>query len=134
MVSVLSQTSKYILQPRLIEMHRESLEWLSAAALWKHELSFFQKLLDDHCPKCSDVAFKQQVDHFQHLITYYNGELVDSLRKKLRNHESDLARMLSNTNESDTRFITMHDEIMAELKSFHEVWVEFKSDLYKFIG
>ena len=50
MISVLGSTGKYILQPSLLDMHRQTLEWLSATALWKRELSFFQNLLDKHAP------------------------------------------------------------------------------------
>jgi hypothetical protein len=46
MISVLGTTNKYILQPSLMEMHHQSLEWLSYSVLWKRELHFFQKLLD----------------------------------------------------------------------------------------
>ena len=44
MISVTGATGKYILQPSLIAMHRESLEWISATELWKRELVFFKNL------------------------------------------------------------------------------------------
>nr|MCU0383115.1 hypothetical protein [Cyclobacteriaceae bacterium] len=46
MISILSTTNKYILQSSLIDMHKQSLDWQSAAELWKCEIKFFQKLLD----------------------------------------------------------------------------------------
>lgn len=46
MVSVTSTTDNYILQPGLLSKHRQTLDWLSSAVLWKKELALFQKLLD----------------------------------------------------------------------------------------
>ncbi|MBL7857044.1 MAG: hypothetical protein JNM57_05090 [Cyclobacteriaceae bacterium] len=133
MISVLGTTGKYILQPSLVEMHRESLEWQSATALWKRELSFFQKLLDQHAPKNSNLEFKKQVDHYQHLITYYDGELVDIFRKKVRDHEHKLAAMLQELKESDTEYFTEHGGLMEELKAFQKTFTELKHEFFAFI-
>jgi len=133
MISVLGTTSKYILQPGLVEMHRFTLEWLSAAELWKRELVFYQKLLDRHNSTGSTVEFKKQVDHFQNLIIYYNGELIGLLQKKLRDHERTLAHMLQKGDETDTEYYKEHDGIMEELNSFQRVYLEFKHTFYEFI-
>jgi len=133
MISVTGVTGKYILQPSLVTMHQESLNWISATALWKRELSFFQKLLDQHAPKLDNVEFKKQVDHFQHLITYYAGELVDELRKKLREHEHNLATMLQEVNEADVEYIKEHQGVIEQLSSFQKVFAEFKHSFFEFI-
>jgi hypothetical protein len=133
MVSVLATTQKYILQPSLLDMHRQSLEWLSASELWKRELSFFQKLLDQSAPRDTAEDHKQQVGHFQSLITYYDGELVDTLRKKLREHESRLAHTLKELKESDTTYFKEHSGIMEELESFLNAFAEFKQTFFGFI-
>ena len=133
MISVLGTTSKYILQPSLVEMHRFTLEWLSAAELWKRELVFYQKLLERHNATNSAVEFKKQVDHFQNLIIYYNGELIGLLQKKLRDHERTLAHMLQKGDETDTEYYKEHDGIMEELNSFQRVYLEFKHTFYEFI-
>lgn len=133
MISVTGTTGKYILQPSLLGMHRETTEWLSATELWKRELSFFQKLLDQHAPKMGNVDFKKQIDHYQHLITYYQGELVDLLRKKLKDHEKKLALMLQELNESDTSYFKEHEGIMDEVAGFARVFTEFKHGFFDFI-
>jgi hypothetical protein len=133
MVSALSATSRYILQPSLIDMHRKSLEYVSATALWKRELQFFQKLLDKYAPKFSSVEDKKKIDHFQSLITYYDDELVDGFNKKLRRHEGDLARMLQSKNESDTVYFKEHKDLMAQLESFSKSYDAFHHELYDFI-
>lgn len=133
MISVTGATGKYILQPSLIAMHRESVEWISATELWKRELTFFQNLLDQHSPKMDHVDFKKQVDHYQHLITYYNGELVDLLRKKLKDHEKQLAVMLQELNESDTEYFKDHAGIIEEVSAFAKVFAEFKHGFFAFI-
>src|SRR5690606_31372674 len=133
MISVTGQTEKYIMQPRLVGMHRESVEWISATELWKRELAFFQKLLDQHAHKMDNVEFKKQVDHYQHLITYYNGELVDELRKKLRDHEKGLATMLQELRESDTEYFKEHTGVIEEVSAFAKVFAEFKHGFFDFI-
>jgi hypothetical protein len=135
MVSVLASTGRYILQPSLVEMHTTTLEWLSALELWKKEVQFFQKLLDQHTAQISnaDSDIKKQVDHFQHLITYYGGELIALLRKKLHKHESRLAHMLQTCDESDTAYFTEHKEIMEELDAFRKTFYQFKHDYIEFI-
>jgi hypothetical protein len=133
MISVTGQSGKYILQPSLVGMHKETIEWISACELWKRELTFFQKLLDQHAPKMSEIEFKKQIDHYQHLITYYQGELVDLLRKKLKDHEKKLAVMLKELNESDTEYFKEHAGIMDEVASFAKVFAEFKHGFFAFI-
>jgi hypothetical protein len=133
MISVLASTGSYILQPSIIEMHTNSVEWLSALELWKKEVLFFQKLLDQHSSQITSSEVKKQVDHFQHLITYYGGELIVTLRKKLHNHESHLATMLKEMNESDTVYFQEHKGIMEELAAFRRTFYQFKHDYIEFI-
>ena len=133
MISVIGTTGKYILQPSLISMHQQSLEWLSASALWKRELSFFQKLLDQHSAKATSVDLKKEMDHFQHIITYYGGEVVDVLRKKIREHEKDLAEMLQSMNESDTKYFKDHEQVMGELTTFSKTYDQFRHGFFSFI-
>jgi hypothetical protein len=133
MINVLSTTDKYILQPSLVGMHRESITWLSATLLWKRELHFFQKLLDQYAPKMKSLALKKQIDHFQSLITYYNGELVDLLHKKLREHENHLARMLKELNEADVVYYQEHKGIIEEVSAFAKSFGELKHELFEAI-
>jgi hypothetical protein len=134
MISVLSTTGKYILQPSLLEMHAQSLEWLSAAFLWKKELAFFQKILEANASKFSVLEDKKKIDHFQHIITYYNGELVDNLKRKLGIHETHLAVMLQALKESDTEYYSEHKGIMEILGSFNKSFTEFKHEFFEFIS
>lgn len=133
MISVLSTTKNYILQPGLVDMHRKSLEYLSATALWKRELTFFQRLLDTYAPKFSALEDKKQIDHFQNLLIYYSGELVDELNKKIRQHEGHLARLLQKKDESDTQYFNEHKDIMSQAESFSKTFDGFRHELYDFI-
>jgi DNA primase large subunit len=134
MISVTSITDKYILQPSLMAKHKKALDWLSTSLFWKKEMSFFQKLLDNIAPKLSAVTDKQRLDHFQHFITYYNGELVDSLRTKLRLHEKNLAEMLEQKDEQAKKYFQEHDELMGALEAANTQILATKEDLYDFVG
>jgi DNA primase large subunit len=133
MISVTGVTGRYILQPGLVSMHQQSLEWLSAAALWKRELSFFQKLLDKNSVKATTSALKKEMDHFQHIVTYYNGEVVDALRKKIRGHEADCANMLQTMNESNTQYFKDHEGVISELAAFSKTYDQFRHEFFAFI-
>lgn len=133
MISVISTTGKYILQPSLVSMHQQSLTWLSATELWKKELQFFQKLLDTQSTRFESKDDKKRLDHFQNLILYYNGEVVDELRKKLRDHESTLAKMLQRENEADVQYFNEHQALMEKAQSFENSLSEFKHDFFHFL-
>jgi hypothetical protein len=133
MISVTSVTDKYILQPTLISKHKKTLEWLSAAVLWKIELSFFQKLLDQAAPKFSNSEEKKQIDHFQNIIIYYKGELIDSLTSRLRLHEKNLADLLQSHDETKVQYFKEHDTLMNEFESLNNQFAEYKTNLYVFV-
>ena len=133
MISVTSVTDKYILQPSLLSKHKKSLEWLSAAVLWKQELSFFQKLLDQYSPKLTAVDDKKRIDHFQTLITYYRDELINTFTSRLRDHEKKLAEMLELRDESKTEYFKEHDGLMGELESLSSQFAEYKGEFFAFI-
>lgn len=133
MISVLSTTNKYILQPSLLDMHLQSREWLSATAFWKKEVDFFQKLLTSKSSFFTEPEDKQKIGHFQSLIMYYNVEVIDQLNRKLRTHESALADMLQSLNESDTQYFTEHKGLMEELATFGRSFATMKQELFEFM-
>jgi hypothetical protein len=73
------------------------------------------------------------MDHFQNIITYYGGEAVDALRKKIREHEKDLADMLQRMNESDTQYFKDHEMVMTELATFSKTYDQFKYEFFRFM-
>jgi hypothetical protein len=133
MISVTSTTDKYILQPSVLTKHKESLQWLSAAVLWKREMAFFQKLLDQYAPKFTAVEDKKKIDHFQSVITYYRDELIDTMSGKLRLHEKKLAEMLEAHDETKTEYFKEHDALMGELQSLSHQFTEYKDELFAFV-
>jgi hypothetical protein len=133
MVSVTAVTNNYIIQATLLEKHRKTLDWISATHLWKREFLFFQKLLDQHAPQFFTLEDKKKIDHFQYLLLYYNGELVDHLRKKLHEHENRLSDLLLTKNELKTEYFKEHDALMNELNSFQTSFVSYKNELFQFI-
>lgn len=133
MISVTSVTDKYILQPTLLSKHNKTLEWLSMTVLWKRELAFFQKLLDQYASKFSTTEDKMKIDHFQNLIIYYRGELIDSFSTRLRLHEKKLAEMLESRDETKTEYFKEHDGLMNELEALNTQFVQYKEELFEFI-
>lgn len=133
MVSVTSVTNNYILQPSLLGKHKETLGWLSAAVLWKRELAFFQKLLDQYAPKCAAAEDKKKLDHFQNVIIYYKCELIDALTSRLRLHEKNLAEMLESRDETKIDYIREHDGLMNELESLNTQFLQNREGLFSFI-
>lgn len=133
MISVTSVTDNYILQPTLLHKHKKTLEWLSTVILWKRELAFFQKLLDQYALKFSSMDDKKKIDHFQNLIIYYKGELIDALSTRLRLHEKKLAEMLEFRDETKTDYFKEHDGLMNELEALNTQFLNNKEDFFEFI-
>ncbi len=133
MISVASVTDNFILQPTLLNKHKKTLEWLSTAVLWKRELAFFQKLLDQYTAKFSSVDDKKKIDHFQNVIIYYKCELIDALSAKLRAHEKTLAEMLESKNETKTEYFKEHEGLMNELEALNTQFLQIKEELFEFI-
>jgi hypothetical protein len=133
MISVIGATGKYIVQPELIEKHIKTLNGLSSCMLWKSEIRAFQKVLDQSSQRVTATDDKKKVAHFQDLIIYYGGEVIDSIRKKLRDHEHRLAKMLESENESDLQYYKEHDAIVDELDTFSNVFKQFRGELIDFL-
>jgi len=133
MISITSITKNYILQSGLIEKHRKTLDWLSSTVLWKRECEFFQKLLDQYGSNFTAIEDKKKLDHFQSLIVYYNGEVIDECRKRLRKHEKDLAEMLQTKDQLKIQYFKEHDTLMESLESFRKSFAEYKEEFFAFI-
>lgn len=133
MISVTGSTGEYILQPALFEKHSETIDWLSSTILWKSELNAFQKILDERDSSIKSIEGKKGIDHFQNLITYYNGEVIDTMRKKLRDHETTLANILKSKNESDTHYYKEHRGVMEELETFSTNFKQFRTEFFGFM-
>lgn len=133
MISVTSVTDNYILQPTLLHKHKKTLEWLSTVILWKRELAFFQKLLDQYALKFSSMDDKKKIDHFQNLIIYYKGELIDALSTRLRLHEKKLAEMLEFRDETKTDYFKEHEGLMNELEALNTQFLNNKEEFFEFI-
>ena len=133
MISVTDSAGGYILQPVLFEKHSETVDWLSSSILWRSELNAFQNILDEHATSITSIEGKKGIDHFQNLIIYYNGEVIDSLRKELRNHETRLAHMLESKNKSDTRYFKEHQSIMEKLETFSGHFKQFRTEFFEFM-
>lgn len=133
MISVTSVTNNYILQSSLLIKHKKTIEWISAGVLWKMELTFFQKLLEQYASKYSATEDMKKIDHFQNVITYYKSELIDDLTTRLRLHEKKLAEMLETRDETKTEYFTEHGGLMNELEAFNTQFIQNKANLFSFI-
>ncbi|MBT1690737.1 hypothetical protein [Dawidia soli] len=133
MISVTAVTDNYILQAPLLQKHKHTLEWLSAAVLWKRELAFFQKLLDRYAPQIKEPDDRKRLEHFQNVVIYYRYELIDKLTGQLRLHEKKLAEMLETKDETKVEYFKEHEGLMNELQALSDQFAQNKSALYSFI-
>ena len=134
MISVTGVTNNYVLQPALLDKHTKTLAWLSATALWKSELAFFQKQLDGLSVVSLMREERSEVTHFQNLVLFYTVEVIEDMRKKLRNHESKLARMLETKSEWETQYYKEHGELMEDAEALSWRFEKLKVDLRTAIG
>ncbi|MGK7390508.1 MAG: hypothetical protein ACNS60_09155 [Candidatus Cyclobacteriaceae bacterium M2_1C_046] len=129
-----SVNEHYLLQPLLINKRKEILDWLGKAVIWKYELNFFQVLLDKYATKATSLEDKIQMDHFQNLLTYYNGEVVDELISKLRQHEKGLAERSFTMEDFNIIYTPTHIDLLTKLVAFNDRFNEVKDELYTFVG
>lgn len=133
MISVISVTDKYILQPSLVTQHKTTREWISATLLWKRELNFLQKMLDRYAVALPNQDDKNTADHFQRIIMLYRDELIDKVRTKLRLHEKKLATMLETRDELNTSYFKEHDDLMDEVASMSSQLARYKEEFFFFV-
>ena len=123
----------------LTEQHLESLlynsnEWKSEVEMWKQELKFFQKLLDKYASKMTTVEQKQKMDHFQNLIIYYDGELLDFFKQKARRHAKYLAEHVENNRPLDkNEYHEKFGAVNAQLNAFGSEFRKYKKEFFQFM-
>lgn len=129
-----STDTAYLLEEGLEKLHKETQLWVSEIVLWKEELKFFQKLLDNNSQKMSKDE-KVKLDHFQNLIIYYDGELLDQFAKNARKHEKNLATNLEKGIDVDESGYRMtHNELKNEIESFKKQFYEYKHEFFEFMA
>ena len=129
-----TSSSEYLLEIGIEELHKESTVWVSRIDLWKRELDFFQKLLDKYSVKFDTSDFKKQEDHFQNLIIYYNGELLESFKQSVRRQEKNLGSLLQATEYVDeATFRIQHIELKEKIDSFDTEFRKTKHDFFELI-
>ena len=120
MISVTGVTNNYTLQPALLEKHSRTLSWLSVTMHWKSELAFFQKVLRELKPSVTSREVMAEIENLENQILYFSIEEIEELRKKLRNHESRLAKMLEAKSEWDTQYYKEHEALMESSSALSE--------------
>ena len=128
--------SDYLLEIGIEELHKDSKVWMSRIELWKRELQFFQKLLDSNSPKFDNPEDKKNEDHFQNLIIYYSGELLDEYKQSVRRQEKRLAELVSQDNSDQidqAEFRNQQIELKAKVDSFDREFRKYKHDFFSFI-
>ena len=126
--------SENLLQSSLEDLHQVSKYWLDEIEFWKTELVFFQDLLDKFCPNIHTTEDKKQLDHFQNLIIYYNGEVLDEYNRKIRKHTKMLARLMDEPlSFEDLSYRDQHKTYGDEMSSMGKRLQEIKTELFEFI-
>ena len=134
MNTISAGAGEFSLDHGIDQMHRESEQWMSAINFWKLELKFFQKLLDLHAHKFVGIVDKKKIDHFQNLITYYTGELLDVFFKEVRQHEKLLAETIMRDAEFDEgQYIVLHGTVGSRINSFATEYRMYKKEFIQFI-
>ena len=125
----------FLAERSLEDLHYSSRQWLFNIEFWRKELDFFQTLLDRNVDKAESVDQKKQIDHFQHLITYYQGELLDEFHQKARRHEKSTRAMLDGeSSKVDNAFREKHNTLFDQIVSFDNQFKQHKLDFYEFIS
>ena len=123
-----------LLQSSLEDLHQVSQYWLDEIEFWKTELIFFQDLLDKFCSNITTSEGKKQLDHFQNLIIYYNGELLDEYNRKIRKHTKLLARLKEEAPSfDDLSYREQHKQYGEQMSAIGKRLQEYKVELFEFV-
>ena len=134
MKSLMQPNGEFLLEQSLEDLHAASTNWLSELEFWEVELAFFQKLLDNHSQKFKTADEKKKMSHFQNLIIYYGGEIIDQLKQQIRRHEKQLAVELALKNKlNEIDYRKNHVEISEEIRSFKAEYMIHKREFFEFI-
>ena len=125
----------FLAERSIEDLHYSSRQWLFNIEFWRKELDFFQTLLDLNVEKAESVDQKKQIDHFQNLITYYKGELLDEFHQKARRHEKSMRAMLNGESSNlDNAFREKHNILFDQIVSFDNQFKQHKLDFYDFLS
>ncbi|MDN5201795.1 hypothetical protein QQ008_10490 [Fulvivirgaceae bacterium BMA10] len=125
----------FLKERNLEDLHYSSKQWLFNIDFWRQELNFFQNLLDTQAKHVTTVDQKKQIDHFQNLIIYYQGELLDEFHQKVRRHEKRLKNLLiNNESPTDLSYRENHNLLFDQIISFDNQFKKYKLELYSFMS
>lgn len=132
MENLVTDTRTLSVEQSLENLYHNSLEWQQEVALWKQELNFFQRLLECYASKFNTVDQKQRAGHFQNLIIYYNGELLDQFRQQTRRCTKYLGKHIEeqpvfNFDEYQQKFGGLNNHLSAFASEFRK----YKKDFFR---
>lgn len=134
MEKLMLDNSESLAEQNLESLLYNSNEWKSEVEMWKQELNFFQKLLDKFASQLTSVEQKQKMDHFQNLIIYYNGELLDFFKQKARRHSKYLAEHVKNHQAlNKEEYNEKFGSVNTQLNSFASEFRKYKSEFFQFM-
>lgn len=132
MENQMMDTRTLSLEQNLENLYRNSLEWHLEVNLWKQELKFFQKLLDCNVSRFITMDQKQRLGHFQNLIIYYNGELLDQFRQQTRRCSKYLAKHIEERSEFNfDEFQQKFGGLNSHLSAFASEFRKYKKDFFQ---
>ncbi|WP_161889288.1 hypothetical protein [Pontibacter russatus] len=133
MKSLSPANTNYLLEVSLANLHRESRSWLFEINFWRIELAFYQRLLERVAGRITSVEDKKGVDHFQNLILYFKGELLDQFEHDIREHERYLESLLQNRAPfNEQLYRGVHKKYEDQIQAFNYDFKQYRKDLYKF--
>ena len=136
MEQITNAGSEYLLEIGIEELHNDSKVWMSRIELWKRELEFFQKLLDSYSVKFTSDEDKKTEDHFQNLIIYYNGELLDEYKQAVRRQVKNLGALIASQGSEEidqAGFRNQQIELKRKVDSFDREFRKYKHEFFAFI-
>lgn len=132
MENLMTDTRTLSGEQSLETLYHNSLEWQQEIALWKQELHFFQRLLEYNASRFTSIDQKQKASHFQHLIIYYNGELLDQFRQQTRRCTKYLGKHIEEQQDfSFDEYQQKFGGLNTHLSAFASEFRNYKKDFFR---
>lgn len=112
-------------------LQTEHLDWLKELQVYKQELNFMQKKIEEVAMKDSSHETLTRVEQFQNQFIRQR-EVIDELRHAIKAHENDLEKMFMLGTVSDRQVAIDHIEQRENFERFVQIFDELKESFDTF--
>ncbi len=124
----------FLLQEHPVNMHEETMEWLSELKFCKIELAFLNKLLNKAFLSSVSIKKINALDELDKKIKVFREEMFKEIYDSVISHEQHLALLDENAFAQDAHVIKQeHNKMSTSVNAFMGSVKKVKKEIYDFV-